>query len=940
MLTSGHILQERYEIRGLLGRGGYGAVYEAFHLKLQRSCAIKELRHRGDPEFVNSFEREAQLLAALSHPALPEVSDSFLEGDGFYFVMEYIPGEDLGTYVTRQPDSMIKDEAEALRLIGPILDALEYLHQCQPAIIHRDIKPANIRLTPTGEVYLVDFGIAKLYDPDSRTSTSRQAVTAGYSPLEQYQGGGATAPSSDIYALGATLYHMLTGVVPPEAIQRIRLDSLVPITSLNPSISLNLAAVIGKMMTVYQDHRIQDIPTLRRALAGKQLIEPAQDTKMIDRARLQTLLDDTHTEIEARRNQGSRTIIDNLSLTALEATFERLSAIRDILAHDTYDLVFIGKVGTGKTTAICHLFDLIYKTRTTRKGAGGKERSVSVFKELLSTGSGNTTICEVVLRPGSKTAIEIEPHSEETVRQLIDEFCTRIWAKAYPGNGGEERSAEPFPPEYDKAVRNMVELRQRRDGKEGESSSAIVDDAQNFAQQFGPDQEQLFRTTLLARAQLENRLQSQVPYDGEPGNTDAERAWLQKTFEEVNLVRLPSLSIPKCINITLSAHLLDPNLFPKLGAVIDTRGLGTSLQRPDLETYIRRRSNALCIFTDLFPQAPTNVMDLMRQYLTAEAQDLATKSVLMVLPKKGEPEKLMGADGPVNDRDKGLELRQSYIVNDFTGEKINFDLRNILFYDALQFYKSDQSRDNDYEQEDIDAVRRDVFRGLEEALNKRELDLWNEVLSLESRIQAILSGTGLDPTDEELIGQVKEDLIGYRNQSFYAGEFPQRYVSYWMPPYASTLRAVNNRRGRYEPRDIDIYFAADLVAEQHVANIARRLKEEIKDVIARLDAESAPNSDLKPIARAFQERIDAYFEAFVEATGTKLQEYIEEQALAPEEFWGPVQNRWGRGPGYKGDVINMYRNQLSEKNADNKLREIAERFWKQSFMRRILNFFG
>jgi len=936
MLKIGDILEERYEIRSVLGKGGYGTVYEVYHRNLQRPCAIKELLHRGDPDFLNGFEQEARLLAGLNHPALPKVTDSFIEGDGFYFVMEYVPGEDLGAYILRQQNSMIEDEADALRLIAPVLDALEYLHSHLPSIIHRDIKPANIRVTLAGAVYLVDFGIAKLYDPSSRTSTSARAVTPGYSPLEQYQGGGTTDPSSDIYALGATLYYMLTGVVPPDAVQRIRLDSLVPITKLNHNTSLNLAAVISRMMALYQDHRIQDIPSLRQALAGKQPLQPTQDATMIDRAKLQTLHNEISAEIQSRQNRRDRTIIDNLALTALEASLERLGVIKSILAHDTYDLVFIGKIATGKTTAICHLFNLIYETKTTRK-AGKKELPISIYRELLSTGSGNTTICEVVLRSAAQTEIEIEPHSEEAVRQLIDEFSTRIWNKAYPGNAGDERNAEPFPPEYDKAVRNMVNLRQR---KEGDGSSALIDDALLLAQQFGSDQEQLFRETLLAQANMGERNERQVKYDGDPNDVESERAWVRKTFEAVNLVRQPNLSIPRCIYVALSANLLDHSLFPRLGAVIDTRGLGSSLQRPDLEVYIRRRSNALCIFTDLFPQAPTNVAELMKQFLTAEAQDLASKSMLMVLPKKGEPEKIMGVDGPVDDRDKGVELRRSYIEAEFAGSRINLDLTNILFYDALQFYKPDQSRDGDYGQEDIDAARRDMFQELEATINKRELALWNEALALEERVTAIRSGTSLNPHDEELIAQLKDELVGYTNQSFYAEDFTQRYIRFWLPTYASTLRAVNSRRGRYEPRDIDIYFAADLVAEQLVRDITQRLKNEIKDVIARLDTQSEPGSDLKPIARAFQDRIDAYFEEFIEATGTKLQEFIEKRALGQEEFWGPVQNRWGKGPHYKDDVVSMYRDQLDEEHVVDKLRKIADHQWKQSFLRRIRSFFG
>ena len=154
MLDPGTVLQERIEIREILGKGGYGAVYKAYHRKLERDVAVKELLHRSEPSFVNRFEEEARILARLRHPQFPTVFDSFCEHEGFYYVMDYIPGENLGAYVQRQPDHQL-DEETAIRIISPILDALHYLHQQTPPVIHRDIKHANIRITPDGNVFLV-----------------------------------------------------------------------------------------------------------------------------------------------------------------------------------------------------------------------------------------------------------------------------------------------------------------------------------------------------------------------------------------------------------------------------------------------------------------------------------------------------------------------------------------------------------------------------------------------------------------------------------------------------------------------------------------------------------------------------------------------------------------------------------------------------------------
>jgi serine/threonine protein kinase/superfamily II DNA or RNA helicase len=266
MLTPGTLLQQRYEILQLLGKGGFGAVYCARHRFLNREVAIKETDYQADHRYLTRFAQEAELLAGLRHQALPQVTDYFTEDQCAYLVMEYVPGENLGEYLARQPDHCV-DVATALRLLEPLLDALAYLHSQSPPVIHRDIKHANIRICPDDQVYLVDFGIAKAADPSLPTATMSRAVTAGFSPVEQYSDEMSTDQRSDIYALGATLYYMLSGVIPDDALMRLRVDALVPLADLNDEVPAYLDTIVRRMLALWPDERYQDVSTLRRALA-------------------------------------------------------------------------------------------------------------------------------------------------------------------------------------------------------------------------------------------------------------------------------------------------------------------------------------------------------------------------------------------------------------------------------------------------------------------------------------------------------------------------------------------------------------------------------------------------------------------------------------------------------------------------------------------------
>jgi Tol biopolymer transport system component len=260
-LGVGQILQGRYRIEALLGQGGMGAVYRATDLRFSTPVAIKENLEPTE-EAQRQFSREAALLHQLRHPNLPRVSDYFVIPDqGQYLVMDYIAGEDLNQVLLRHRRV---PQAQAIAWVQQVLDALDYLHSQN--IIHRDVKPANVKITPDGRVFLVDFGLAKVFDPVQRTTIGARAVTPGFAPPEQY-GQGRTDARSDLYSVGATLYALLTGQVPADALEFvIGQKELVPPRQLNPEISTEVEAAILRAMQVRPTDRLQSVADMRAAL--------------------------------------------------------------------------------------------------------------------------------------------------------------------------------------------------------------------------------------------------------------------------------------------------------------------------------------------------------------------------------------------------------------------------------------------------------------------------------------------------------------------------------------------------------------------------------------------------------------------------------------------------------------------------------------------------
>ncbi len=362
MLMVNEIIHNRYRIISQLGKGGMGAVYEAHDNVFDTTIALKEilidLSRNTTPaqrEMIKlAFEREGKILAKINHEAFPHVRDYFQDNDRQFLVMELVDGDDFGALLDKRGEPF--PVADTMRWSEQLLDALDYLHNLNPPVIHRDIKPQNLKLTTRGKVKLLDFGIAKGNESQKNTTITNQtfiAATLHYSPLEQIyrvldptfreviayqfkeQAGEIMAQNadarSDIYALGATFYHLLTNTLPIDALKRSleiwagKPDPLVNAYALNPQIPPAVSNAIHRAMDIDHARRFASAKEMQAALheAFKTDQQRTEDSKraawledqkkmeaerasiLQERQRMEAEREKYLSQIEARNRQGS-----------------------------------------------------------------------------------------------------------------------------------------------------------------------------------------------------------------------------------------------------------------------------------------------------------------------------------------------------------------------------------------------------------------------------------------------------------------------------------------------------------------------------------------------------------------------------------------------------------------------------------------------------------
>jgi len=592
-----------------------------------------------------------------------------------------------------------------------------------------------------------------------------------------------------------------------------------------------------------------------------------------------------------------------LLLRTLESRRERVIRTRSSLAVERFNLVFIGKVGTGKTTAICNLFDL---TGDFERGKPPRTRT----EPLLTTGNGRSTICEVEIARNSETAIEVEPLSPEEMRELLVDFKDSVFARVHPER--YEKPTDGLGAEVDRAIRNIVALNKtERDGKE-------VDPAIDRASEGDGSS---FLDALVTAANLESRIETRVTFPG--GDERAELAWLQGTFKEINVGRRAGFAIPKRIRVLLGPSFTDDGEPAFVGHVVDTKGLDELLVRTDIDRYIDR-DDALCLFTSGFAGAPDGeVLNYVERHLLDRTSGFERRCILLVLPRNGEAAQVLGSDGnAVENEQTGEIVKAGHARLAFQNRGLNFLSDNIVFYDARRGYSQDRLT----EEELAADGRRAFFQQVARIVAARRDHLVETATALEEELAKLLGGSSALGADDSRIVAEALALLRQSAVDVPADDFVYQLMNYLRQKRrAIQLHALNRRFGVHGETSL---FE---IARARGHDLARTgTQQEFNRVTGCLsDIRDRASSDLALFLAELEEQLQVRYEAYLKTVGSKVRGLVE-GLLDPldlsNKFWRAAIEEWGKGPGYWDRVAIDYEQGLE--GVATKVRETAREAWK------------
>lgn len=634
-------------------------------------------------------------------------------------------------------------------------------------------------------------------------------------------------------------------------------------------------------------------------------------------------------------------VFSHLKKKSLEAKKDRLDEIQELLSIDKYRVVFVGTVGAGKTTAICHLFNLIDEVKAVRE-VRGKKKSYTKTEALLSTGSGRTTISEVVITASENTSIEIEPYSKEKLQSRIEDFVSSYYS--------DDRETDNISTEFERAIRNITNLKKRTVKNEDPNVKAktkVIDEALIKSKELSRDDLLEFA---LSNANLDNRSYTRETsvVNFEEGE---EKTWLKQNFDAINKGEVPNLSIPIKIFVNVSEKLLSGSDLSKFKSVVDTKGIDESANRPDLREYIEAK-DTIILFTSRYNDAPeTNVRELTQYYLSQRSKQYEQKFSIFAMPHKGEPEKENDGDG---EWETGVSLRREIIAKVYKELNLEFISDNIIFYDALRFYNEmgKLNTGDGYEEEDVQDVNDETIEEIDKIIERRVNILHQEVESIKISVEEIKNGDALSAKERQNIKDAIEKIVGLKNldekiQDFVFEEFIDEYAEYYGQNYRAwnTKDAIHRRYGTFEERGYDTYYDARVVAEGQdeysmLKKFTNQLKKQLVDILDKL---GNSHKDLQSIIPEIKRSYTRYYDEFVSNTGIEIESYLQEHN-ENVDFWRELINRRGKGSGYNDDVLNLLRRKLkrmvgSYSNANKLLADLSKKNWEIS-INKLLKFFG
>ncbi|MGB2518154.1 hypothetical protein [Shewanella algae] len=528
------------------------------------------------------------------------------------------------------------------------------------------------------------------------------------------------------------------------------------------------------------------------------------------------------------------------------------------LSNSDQRLAFIGNIGTGKTTAICHLLGLL----------DGEE-------PILSTGSGRTTLCEVEISAGSQLEIEVTPHSEAEVKSYLTDFAQYL----HVSDIAESDNSESFKlsAEVERALRNMLDLRTSRT-KNPEGKRITTDNAKKFAADY-QSVESLVEG-LLERIDFPARHQTRfINDDGIEQNE-----WLHTTFKAINSCTHPSVGLSKRIRVLVPVGFFD-NINYSL-SVIDTKGVDQTVNRADLDSCLtdNRTVSVLCC---RFNEAPDKTMSGLLK-LAKDAglnQRIAKETVLLILDRDREAEKVIDIDEPIGDKTEGREIRAEQVVNDLK-HTLQLDNLDVQFFDV----KSDDPKKLIKLLVEKVSVLRDQYAEEIVDIEKAISDIETELVSQSAKAAKNQVKNTLEPWIKKAQGcspSLKEYFLPLINDIKNKGT------------YAASVRASVNRRGEWY--NLDYYQLLATGAREQVVDQIGTLKDEfivlIDNMLSQNELQPA-YALLKQLKQTTEKRLgDIYQKAFAKGRAV-----YEEKLSSDNQLWNILFKEWGMGPGYKDRV--------------------------------------
>lgn len=527
------------------------------------------------------------------------------------------------------------------------------------------------------------------------------------------------------------------------------------------------------------------------------------------------------------------------------------------LSNSDQRLAFIGNIGTGKTTAICHLLGLL----------DGEE-------PILSTGSGRTTLCEVEISFGSQLEIEVTPHSEAEVGGYLTDFAQYLLSDIE-----ESDNSEPFKlsAEVERALRNMLDLRISRT-KTPEGKRITTDNAKDFAANY--QSVELLKEALLER--IDYTARHQTRFTSDDGVDQYE--WLHTTFKAINSCTHPSVGLSKHICILVPLKLFDDVDYSL--SVVDTKGVDQTVNRADLDSCLtdNRTVSVLCC---RFNEAPDKTMSGLLK-LAKDAglnHRIAKETVLLILDRESEAEKVIDIDEPVGDKTEGREIRAEQVVNDLR-HTLQLDNLDVRFFDV----KSDDPKQlNKLLVEKVSVLRGQYAQSIVD-IEKAIVDIETELVSQSATAAKNQVKNTLEPWIKKAQGcspALREYFLPLINDIKNKGT------------YAASVRASVNREGGWH--NLDYYQLLATGARQQVVDQIGTLKDEFIVLIDNMLSQNELQPAyvlLKQLKQTTEKRLgDIYQKAFAKGRAV-----YEGKLSSDSQLWNGLSQEWGMGPGYKDRV--------------------------------------